>query len=230
MSRSEIDLELIKDKYKEMYHKLLDESINEKTSGRNFQKILKAISGERSERSVPRLMQQKTMSFTSDYLDTQEYRQILQRIDSTSMASFSSEEIKSAYDFNTPTIQKKFLYETEQELECKMRVKETRETMLDEKTEIIPTLPIVQIKPFLEETCSVREKENKVEEIFFKKIIDDDDGLMKVCVYSHVYHKEINHMIVLNHVLKYDELNITNMTLMNSKVNTQNTKTEIIII
>ena len=122
------------------------------------------------------------------------------------------------------------MYETEQELECKMRVKETRETMLDEKTEIIPTLPIVQIKPFLEETCSVREKENKVEEIFFKKIIDDDDGLMKVCVYSHVYHKEINHMIVLNHVLKYDELNITNMTLMNSKVNTQNTKTEIIII
>ena len=47
---------------------------------------------------------------------------------------------------------------------------------------------------------------------------DEYDGLMKVCFYNHNYQKEINSMIVLNHELKYKELNVTEAYVSSSKV------------
>ena len=51
-----------------------------------------------------------------------------------------------------------------------------------------------------------------------EKKADDGNDLMKVCFYNHIYQKEINSMIVLNHAFKYSEFNVTEVYLSSSKV------------
>ncbi len=181
VTRSEIDLELIKQTYKDLYKITLIQSLNDKTKG-YFNKCLKAIIGE----NVAKINVTRVQSATSSYFTKNNTS--LSRQDTfktySSISNFSENESILSI------------------LECPIEAKPNKSLIIDtiEKNEAIKlkrSISEILITEIKEEKQQFNNNENNNNNLKSIKQPEQDD-LMKVCIYNHNYNNEINYMLCLN--------------------------------
>lgn len=226
MSRSEIDLEIIKEKYKEMYNKLLIESISEKTAG-NFQRLLRAIVGERNR---PHAYTSRRTENIFRSIDT-DHSRLLRPSDSVSQSGRSVNESVESRSTNVEV-----LSSNNSSTKINFEATDNRNSNIfseniskyEARNEILMCLRQNSIKN-ISNISSHADKEIletdlskvKITELKNKPQINEDDGVMRICSYSHVYHQEVNSMFVPKQKLIYNEVKITDIVLHSAKVNIQ---------
>lgn len=183
VTRSEIDLELIKQTYKDLNKSTLIQSLNDKTKG-YFNKCLKAIIGE----NITKINVTRVQSTTSSYFTHNNTSFLRQDTFKTysSISNFSENESILSI------------------LECPIEAKPNKSLIID----TIETNEPIKLNRSISEILIINEIKEEVKQQYSNENNNNNniksikqpkqDDLMKVCIYNHNYNNEINYMLCLN--------------------------------